>query len=943
MIMESNKYKFKTIEEVLNISTNVDRRILELYYNKADIFQESRELYKKENSFWLFSAISHIENTFPIWLVQSLKSNKKDFLYAYKNICLSIYEDSDVFCNCDETERNQWHKALAGFIEHTNCYIEALRLIEADKQLEYVDNVIKKVKSSSYLYEPERKIRIMMSVFVLSKFSMREQIVPLFDAIIERHSDDHFKANYLGAMKDVLRVFIETERKEIDKITRISNKFTKDRVKTLIKAIAILILLSKDDQVDTFLLRSMLYRYASLISNKGKDNLLEKAYSNFLKTNLDHLEFSWMDLEDNDLITEKRTDRVTLLCSKLASTSAPVVQKRYKFQSEKGNIYLGSDINIYQVPESKSKNKAFNDDILKWNQTRIWLKERLKEKVVQGETNISKLQIMWNEVEKSFFSATLSGKKPSKKTYLPSEGEDVYIRVTHKIDLYHFGCVIEQPPYEGKGTINIKKIVHYPVVQADLDSFQSNDGLSLLFEAKVHKINPNGEIEFSLSDNIGTYIYNTVKIGDIVECVISMIDKNKYTCVSAEGYALQFYKSDAEEIDMGTIVEVEIIKKWPSGNVRGNLVRVVEDVEPISLTEALKDAFTYLMKCYTNGSVYKEPEEDKNNQTEEESLSLNDILEFIHIVDYKAMIESELSSTYNYTAFCRLLSLMIGDSPLCDYYEMRMVLIKKLYELGLNGSIDIDELNKQMSEADDILFKFPELNDMVTQFFIISLLGKPWEEGKLWMLARENDNETIQRLARLVLSYNLLNGLNVDEHKEQIRNRISELLNIDVKIPMAEYIGVEDEFTEFKTSLVYPAGNSMQYDIEKQMNVILKVICGFLNHKGGILYVGVNDSGYVSGLENDFRFFSKGKPNYDLTKARDEMRNRFNQGANQLGTLATKNIFLKFSSDNKYLKIEIKPSQELVKFEGKVYVRRDTSTFPVEQKQLKELEASRNK
>ena len=936
--MESNKFKFKTIEEVLNISTNIDKRILEIYFNKADIFRESREQYTKGNSLWLLSAIKQIDNTFPVWLVQSLKSNKKDLLLAYRDVCLSIYEDSDVFYDCNESERDQWHKELAGFIEHTNCYIGALRLIETDKQLEYVDNVIKKVKSSSYLYEPERKMRIMMSVFILSKFTMREQIVPLFEAIIEKHSDAHFKANYLEAMEDVLSIFIESERKEIDKITRISNKFTKDRVKTLIKAIAILILLNKDGQVDTFLLRSMLYRYASLISNKGKGNLLEKAYSNLLKTNSDQLEFSWIDLEDNDIITEKRTDRVTLLCSKLANTSSQKVRKTYKYHSEKGIINLGSDINIYQVPKSESKNKAFNDDILKWNQTRIWLRERLKEKVVQGETNIAKLQIMWNEVEKSFFSISLSNKKLSKKTYLPSEGEQVYIRVTHKIDRYHFGCVVEQPPYVGKGSISIDEIVHYPV-QTDMDSFQSEIGKPMLIKAKVHKIAQDGMIEFSLLENMGTYIFNTVRKEDLTDCVISMVGDKNYTCVSEDGYALQFSKSEVEkELCKDDIVEVEITNKWPNGNVRGRFIRVVEDAEPIPL----KDAFTYLMDSYTEGKVYQE-KEDKGNQAEEENLSLSDFLELIHIVDYKAMIESELSSVYNYTAFCRILALMIGANTLCDYYEMRMLLIKKLYELGLNGSIDIDELNRQMREANDIVRKFPELNDMVTQFFIVGLLGKPWEEGRLWMLARENDNETIQRLARLVLSYNLLNDLNVDEQREQIRDRISELLNIDVKIPMAEYIGVEDECTEFKTSLVYPAGNNMQSDIKKQMNEILQVICGFLNHKGGTLYIGVNDSGYVSGLEDDFRFFSKGQSDYDLVKAKDEMRNRFNLWANQLGALATDNISpLEFSNDNKYLKIKIRPSQKVVKFDGTAYIRRDTSTFPVvNQKELKELEASR--
>ena len=72
----------------------------------------------------------------------------------------------------------------------------------------------------------------------------------------------------------------------------------------------------------------MLYRYASLISNKGKDNLFEKAYTHLLIKNSEPLEFNWRDLDDSAIITEKRTDRITLLCSKLANT--PLFQKADK-------------------------------------------------------------------------------------------------------------------------------------------------------------------------------------------------------------------------------------------------------------------------------------------------------------------------------------------------------------------------------------------------------------------------------------------------------------------------------------------------------------------------------------------------------------------------------------------------------------------------------------
>lgn len=646
--MESNKLKFRTIDDALNISTSVDRRILKLYFNKADVFRESRELYKKEDSLWLFSAINSIEGTFPVWLVQNFKSNKKELLLAYKDICLYVYEDSDVFSRCDESEKKKLHSKLDEVIEHTNCYIEALHLIESGKHIDYVDDVIRKVKDSSYLYEPKKKMRILMSVFVLSKFSMREQVEPLFDAIIEKHGDVHFQDNYLEAMKVMLDMFIASEHTGIDKITRISSKDTRDRVKMLIKAIVILILLNKEDgQGDTCLLLSRLYRYASLIANIGKDKLLEKAYSHMLKTNSGQLGFSWKDIEDNTIITEKNTDRITLLCSKLSSTVSQAVAKKYEYRTGKGIIRLGSDINVFQTPEDESKNKAFNDDILKWHQTRIWIRERLKEKVGQGETHIAKLQIMWNEVEKTFFSASMPASK-SPKAFSLSEGEEVNIRVTRRsaTNPYHFECVVQQPPYVGKGFIERKEIVRYQV-QPDIDSFLSEDGDPLLIKAKVNKVFPDGTIEFSLLENIKTYIYKSVKIGAFTECVISMIDDNNYTCVSVDGYALQFYKSETEkELSMGDIVVVEITGKWPDGHVRGRFDEIVENNEQMQLRDALKDAFTNLMNSYTEGKGYKDDKAVMEVEKMEE-LSSEDISEFIRIVDYKAMTEKEHSITYN--------------------------------------------------------------------------------------------------------------------------------------------------------------------------------------------------------------------------------------------------------------------------------------------------------
>lgn len=63
--------------------------------------------------------------------------------------------------------------------------------------------------------------------------------------------------------------------------------------------------------------------------------------------------------------------------------------------------------------------------------------------------------------------------------------------------------------------------------------------------------------------------------------------------------------------------------------------------------------------------------------------------------------------------------------------------------------------------------------------------------------------------------------------------------------------GGESEFVEFKSSLRY---DYRQVKTDKNLeHIVLKEIAGFLNAKGGILIIGVDDYGQVLGLENDYR------------------------------------------------------------------------------------------
>ena len=76
--------------------------------------------------------------------------------------------------------------------------------------------------------------------------------------------------------------------------------------------------------------------------------------------------------------------------------------------------------------------------------------------------------------------------------------------------------------------------------------------------------------------------------------------------------------------------------------------------------------------------------------------------------------------------------------------------------------------------------------------------------------------------------------------------------------PEVNPFGHEDDTHEWKSSLVYHAGDKDQDnpDVAAQVRVIMKSIAGLQNAGGGLLYLGVTDNGEVCGIEKDYPHLS---------------------------------------------------------------------------------------
>lgn len=109
--------------------------------------------------------------------------------------------------------------------------------------------------------------------------------------------------------------------------------------------------------------------------------------------------------------------------------------------------------------------------------------------------------------------------------------------------------------------------------------------------------------------------------------------------------------------------------------------------------------------------------------------------------------------------------------------------------------------------------------------------------------------------------------------------------NIHIETEKAEQesitnYGSESQVVEFKTSIVYPAGSETnEPNLDEQMNVIMRAIDGFLNARGGTIFVGVKNDGTPSGIEPDLRALNCDIDKYERI-IRDRIVREFNKDVN---------------------------------------------------------------
>lgn len=899
--------------------------LIHLFNNEPE-FEAQRRQYTERDPRWIIEALVQGNNNITKWIIRDFdEENNKwqhpvtidGLLTLYKDLCLYLLERSAFLGECKTNdERDYAQQLLSSLAESAGQYKEALDKISHDCHEQFIEQMLDNMKRSGYIYHPHKQFKILTTIFKISPSLINEKMSDIFDAIWGWNRSNWQNEPFRGAFVEMLEMFINDNCDLIDELAGLEEKVDNDRYTMMVQALAVQLLLAVDsDKIDLKRNRAMFYRYLMIQPAVNRHNLSTKAMAMICGLEPYANELKWEEAKN-----------VTKLGLTLGfdSLSIPAAMPPLRYRSANIQLLLGHDgITIAPVDNLAACHSVLPNDIFPLDDMRVLLFDSVKTPPAKKLKDIKRLREMWKEVEESLFDGTTLPQAQQGHKVLPEPGDIVHIVIdsTEMNDDYMLHCTIEDEIYYGEGWINVKKIVRWFSIDMDLSFFiDRNSGKYLLFEARVVDVDADyGDYTFEMNYFVDEYIRNSVNYGDYYEAVIvNRANANQYTCLSREGYSFwTAAKGEFDSLPKSTFVQLRVTDIKSGNTMYAEITRILDDTHKFThdtpfrnLMKAIGDVPQVSVVSRLAGEI------SGDNYTD---LSQAMMRQLILLVRKNAsFVPEDYVGTFNYLAMATLMARMAGDKQQETLCRNHIDLLELLSYYDTNESLKTDSVTSYAQLANAA----PTLQRLYNMLLTVSYIDNHAAADNLWQIVNGN-NANEARLAQLVLSLNMLADETVKEQKNLIKTRIKELLRVsNLNATTAKYYGSESLHAEFKSSIIYPAGNSMQRDDEKQLHKILEVVCGFLNADGGTLYLGVRDNGFENGLDQDMKVF-KTRDKFDLY-----VRNNIHD---RLGSTANLNCDAHWDSGTNHdvYILEIKKCRHLISLDDTVWVRQGTSTRPI--------------
>ena len=909
------------------------------YYNKlltiVPELQPALLKYQNRVPGWTLDLLQICSKNITEWMTAS-----RDDLHSLRNICdrlelgrkLALYmlEESDFLRSCSLEHRYLLQGRLSNYVEHFEQYKLAASMIIERRHENFIDEMFSRLKNAGYLYKPSRQIRIMMTILRLRPELINSRMGELFEALHNWDISNWQSEPFRSALVHQLQIFIEENYGKVNLLPASDSSNDNKVISRMIIAIAIQRLLTNEsDNLDFNLNRAMLYRYISFLNPSDVNNLLEKAIVALLGLEIAN-EYIWTDTEHPTLLFIKCShplpqdeERDTIVKSYITS------KVELQLSSDKIHIIgAGADPETTVVP-----NNMFD-----WMNPTISLADEVGFSNTKKSKDLNTLKESWDNIAWSLFGGDESAGLHIEK-HFPDEGDEVNVIIddvkifdsVHEKKRLQFHCTIHDESYYGEGwmpcdSYHMISWLTYKDIPGNydgkLDFACDEKGDHLEFLANVHVKN-DGTLEFSMKTQIEDYLLENSYPGMESIAVVTYFDRinNAWLCLSETGATYKVACDEStDELTEGTLVRVRYIEPDRSLSTPqffiGELSPDQNDIPPIiKKSECLNNLMQNLGNPVINEQPYQVMESGQ-------VLSKQELVELIYILQRRAFSEPEYIKAYNYLGFATLLCRLAEEKIMLNKIEAHMRLLEFLQDFSRNRRLDynlVDEFEERVQHS-------PMLERLYTRIKIVSDIESNQNTPWLWEIRQNPRNETEGKLASLVLSYNML-PKELEESRKQILNEISSLLNINNAISTTKYYGDESQTVEFKSSMVYTANSGTRPDPKAQMTELTEIICSFMNAKGGKLYIGVNDSGYENGLDDDLTY----RKNRGKKATIDSMIVDLQNYLDRTLPYHAKDHW-EISSDPESKKgviiVDVKPVRIPVELDGIIYVRSSSTTKP---------------
>lgn len=864
--------------------------------------------------------------------IQSL-INKKIDLQTVKMDCSDLLELSELLDLCADSEREFYQERLTLLIEQLSYYIKSAELIENENDSEssdtpenFVNSLFNKLKVSGFVYHPVKHFNILSSLFLRRPDLMNSSIKELLNIICQRNIESWRKEPFCSAIIKLLELYIRECDGKIDK-TKENTELIKNN--NLALALQLLLLHDSPDSsiADYRLNTARLCAVSSYLYPLHPDWLIDMAYFFMFHSSAKLMNYT---MDKAPLLPHYIASLYP--CDKIDTTNS-FTQNKVKLQISAEGIKLFSSIS------QRCPYPVFPKNLGLWQDMQIFMGTRPCINLAIAKPNdLTPYQKIWEEIENELFNfgqiVTTTGLK-RRKTH--KVGELVKISFIRQ-DLYDhnkYYCQIEDE-IGGEGYIYLSDIVGYAFCSS-LRHFMASDGSRYVFEAEIID-DCNNHFHFSMLKGIKEAALEYYTYNEDIICSVGTrpLSGGAAPAVSRDGISVSIINAaDYEGIDKNTIVSCKLIGRGPgSFHLQCNMNQMTScDFNIIS-------AFRNLMAYYAVGRI----SEDISQQEEEEILESDRVLdesyvrELIFLIDRMAQTDKDYIKIYNYLGFARTLSIMIGWESQAAYYKGRMDIITMLHYFARNSKVDEDKLEQLENVNSELFANNVILHDRFVQLQAVSFLDKPEHNDELFELTKGSQN--ISELASLVLAYNITKASKMESTATDIHNRVKQQLNLKGFETGLKLYGTGEETidTEYKTSIVFYAGSkNLTPNPEKQMAEILKVINSFMNTSGGTLYVGVNNYGLGTGVEDDLNtpIYYGDKDKY-LRAIPDAMCAKW---GNSLAATYIEDIrFDATNNDKDILIVKIRAHQTGVPIDGNWYVRVGSSKRKLSKEEFDEYQ-----